>query len=242
MTIVTRRMAVALLVVFAVIAAACSSSKKSAPAGTTTTSSVPASTSSSTPSSTAAPTTTAPSAPWIAVWPTAASTARYHDPAVAARTFATSYLHFVAPIVGPFQQGDSRSGEVPIRPKSTGPVTTVLVRQLGTDGSWSVLGAATPNIRLTEPAALATITSPVRLRGSSSAFEATVQVSIRQDDNSKALADGYVMGGSLQMGPFDSTFKFARPTSHYGAIVLYTVSPEDGHVSEATVIRVRLSA
>jgi Immunoglobulin-like domain of bacterial spore germination len=88
---------------------------------------------------------------------------------------------------------------------------------------------------------LATITSPVRLRGSSSAFEATVQVSIRQDDNSKALAEGYVMGGSLQMGPFDSTFKFAQPTSHYGAIVLYTISPEDGHVSEATVIRVRLS-
>jgi hypothetical protein len=159
----------------------------------------------------------------------------------AVRAFATVYLRFVAPIVGQFEQGDAHSGEVPIRAKAAGPVTTVIVRQLGTDGSWSVLGAATPNIRLTEPTALATLTSPVRLRGSSSAFEATVQVSIRQDDSATALRDGFVMGGSLQMGPFDSTFTFATPTSRYGAIVLDTISPEDGHVTEATVIRVRFS-
>jgi hypothetical protein len=237
MTFTARGLTLTLLVASVSVTAGCGSSgKKTLPAGTTT-SSVAASTT----TTTATTTTTSPSAPWIAVWPTAASGDRYGDPVVAARAFATSYLHFVAPVVGPFQQGDSRSGEVPVRSKSTGPVTTILVRQLGTDGSWSVLGAATPNIRLTEPATLATISSPVRLRGSSSAFEATVQVSIRQDDVAKPLTEGFVMGGSLEMGPFDATFKLPAPASSYGAIVLDTISPETGHVSEATVIRVRLS-
>ena len=237
MTLTTRLTAVALVMAMGPVVAACgSSAKKTA----TTTSTVPSSTTSSTAATTT--TTAVENAAWTAVWPTAASSEGYQDPVAAVRAFATSYLHFVAPIVGQFKQGDSRSGEVPIRAKSTGPVTTILVRQLGTDGSWSVLGAATPNIKLTEPAALATVTSPVRLRGSSSAFEATVQVSVREDDNAKALRDGFVMGGSVQMGPFDSTFTFTQPTSRYGAIVLDTISPEDGHVSEATVIRVRFSS
>ncbi|HEY5170756.1 MAG TPA: Gmad2 immunoglobulin-like domain-containing protein [Acidimicrobiia bacterium] len=161
---------------------------------------------------------------------------------VAARTFAISYLHFVNPVVGVFQPGDAQSGEVAIRPVSTGPVTTVIVRRLGTGGEWWVLGAATSNISISEPAALAGIASPVRLRGTSTAFEATVQVSIRQDDNSKALVESYLMGGSNgRMGPFDATFDFVRPTSPYGAIVLYNVSSENGHVVEATAIRVRFS-
>ena len=238
MTFTARRITLVLLTVSVSVAAGCSSSKKALPASTTTSVARPTTTTAST--TTSSTTTTLPSAPWIAVWPTVASGDRFGDPVVAARTFATGYLHFVTPVVGAFQQGDSRSGEVPIRSKSTGPVTTILVRQLGTDGSWSVLGATTPNIVLTQPAALATIRSPVRLRGSSSAFEGTVQVSIRQDDIATPLAQGFVTGGSLQMGPFDSTFTFPAPTSSYGAIVLDTVSPEDGHVAEATVIRVRL--
>jgi hypothetical protein len=144
-----------------------------------------------------------------------------------------------APIVGAFQAGDPASGEVPVRASSRGPVTTVIVRQLGTDGTWWLLGAATPNIRLTDPAALAKITSPVRLRGTSTAFEATVNVSVRQDNSAKALAETYVMGGANgQMGPFDASVTYQAPTSRYGAIVLYTVSSETGHVAEATVIRV----
>ena len=178
------------------------------------------------------------------MWPTAASGVRYKTPVSVARTFALQYLHFVDPIVGQFQQGDAHSGEVPVRTtvenKSVGPTTTVIVRQI--DNAWWVLGAATPNIKLTQPAALAKISSPVRLRGTSTAFEATVNVSIRQDDVAKPLVDGVLMGGSNgQMGPFDASFTFATPTSSYGAIVLYTISPANGHVAEATVIRVRLS-
>ena len=95
---------------------------------------------------------------------------------------------------------------------------------------------------LSEPAALALVTSPVRLRGRSTAFEATVNVSIRQDDHGAALAEGYVMGGANgQFGPFDASMRFAHPTSRYGAIVMYAISSENGHPAEATVIRVRFS-
>ena len=48
----------------------------------------------------------------------------------AARGFATDYVGFTDPIVGEFQQGDARSGEVPVQATVIGPITTVLVRQL----------------------------------------------------------------------------------------------------------------
>lgn len=229
------------VILFAVIVAACGTSSKPSTPGTTT---------STTASSTTTTSTTIKPPPVdlsIAVWPTVASAVRFHEPVAVARAFATSYLQFVDPVVGQFRQGDAHSGEVPIRTQgenpSVGPVTTMIVRQIGNDGSWWVLGAATPNIALTQPAALATISSPVRLRGSSTAFEANVQVSIRQDDVTKPLVESFLMGGANgQMGPFDASFSYATPISHSGAIVLYTVSSATGHVAEATVIRVRLRA
>lgn len=214
----------------------------SASTSTTSTSVAIPSTTSAPSSTVAPPTTTTPvSATWMAVWPTVASGTRYRDPVVAARSFATSYLRMVAPLVGTFKQGDTRSGEVPVRSSARAPVTTVLVRQLDTDSSWWVLSASTPNIRPTAPAALATITSPVRLRGSSTAFEATVNVSIRADDRSTPLAESYFMGGATGLGPYDASMKYTPSTSRYGAIVLYTISSESGHVAEATVIRVRFA-
>jgi hypothetical protein len=204
--------------------------------GTTTTTAPGATSTSAATTSTSAPT----AAVWPAIWPWADSALRFRDPVGATRSFATAYLHMTEPIVGRFQQGDSRSGEVTVRPSATGPVTTVLVRQLGNDGSWWILGAATDNIRLTDPAALAPIASPVDLRGTSTAFEATVNVAIRQDGDPDALAETFVMGGANgQMGPFSASIDYERPTSRAGGIVLYTTSAADGSVTEATAIRVR---
>jgi hypothetical protein len=239
MTVATHRIAASVMLGFSIVGAACGSSSKPATPSTTTSAA-------STTTGTSATTTTSPqSALSTAVWPTAASGARYGAPLAVARAFALDYLHFVDPIVGKFQQGDARSGEVPVRTPAEGttpgPVTTVIVRQI--DASWWVLGAATPNIVLTQPATLATISSPVRLRGTSTAFEATVNVSIRQDDAAKPLVESFLMGGSNgQMGPFNGSFTFATPTSSYGAIMLYTISSANGHIAEATVIRVRLSS
>jgi hypothetical protein len=199
----------------------------------------------STTATTTAPTTTAsptslPVDTSTAVWPFASSATRYADPASAARGFATDYLGFTDPVVGEFRQGDARSGEVPLQAKATGPVTTVLVRQLG--DSWWVLGASTPNIELTSPAASATISSPVRLQGTSTAFEATVNAEVRVDGSTQPVGTGIVMGGANgQMGPFDGTVTFSQPSASAGAVLLYTLSSEDGSITEATVVRVKFA-
>ena len=192
------------------------------------------------PTTTAAPPTTVPLDTTTAVYPTAGSSVRFDEPTDAARSFAVDFVGFVDPVVGEFQQGDSQSGEIEIRPSTSGPVTTVLVRRLGE--SWWVLGAATANIELRDPAALAQISSPVRLRGVSTAFEANVSVEIREDGARRPLGDGFVMGGSMgEKGPFDGTVTFAQPSAAMGAVVLYTTSMENGRVWEAGVVRVRLA-
>ena len=194
---------------------------------------------SSTPATTVTSTTVPESATWTAVWPTAASGTRYGMPEAAVLAFATHYLHMVNPVIGQFQQGDARSGEVPVQPSTAGPITTVLVRELGTDNSWWVLGAGTAAINLTAPTWNASITSPVALKGTSMTFEGTVQTEVR-DDNNTPLGKGYVTGGSTSMGPFSGSLAFAKATTQYGAVVLSTTSAENGAVMEAMVVRVRL--
>jgi hypothetical protein len=189
---------------------------------------------------TTAPESTAPPGGDLttAVWPTEASGLSYDDPVAAAEGFAVDFVGFVDPVVGEFQQGDSRSGEVEVRPTADGPVTTVLVRQLDASDSWWVLGAATANIQIESPSALEAISSPVPLRGTSTAFEATVQTEVRDDDG-QTLGEGFVMGGSMgEMGPFDGELSFTAPATGYGALVLSTVSMENGQVWEAAVLRV----
>jgi len=223
---------VGVLVVLSVSIIACGGTASSPP-----TSSPSASITST--SATASTSTTAPTAStWTAVWPTVASTARYRTPESAAQGFATDYLHMTNPVVNGFQQGDARSGEVPVQPNSTGPVTTVLVRQLGSDNSWWVLGAGTADINLSAPVWNARISSPVTVTGTSVAYEGTVQTQVRQDDTTKPMGEGYVTGGSAAMGPFNGTLAFTKPTTQHGAVVLYTTSADNGAVLSASVIRV----
>lgn len=173
-----------------------------------------------------------------AVWPTASGPV-YKTPVAAARGFAVDFVGFRSPVVGELKQGDPRSGEVDVRAKPGGAVTTVLVRQLGTGGRWFVLGSVSRNILLTEPAALQKVSSPLRLRGTSTAFEANVSVEVRQDGSKGSIGTGYVMGGSMgELGPFDGTVTFRRPTSRFGSILLLTYSMEDGSVWEASTVRV----
>jgi hypothetical protein len=185
-------------------------------------------------------TTTALPSTWSAVWPTAASAVRYQDPRQAALGFATDYLHMTQPIAGPFAQGDTRSGEVSVQPYAAGPVTTVLVRQVSADASWWILGSATGGVVMSSPTTLSTVTSPLVIRGMSTAFEAVVNVSLREDDSVKPLFEGTVMGGSMgQMGPYQKTLTFMTPSARFGSLVLYTRSAKDGSVTAASVIRLR---
>jgi hypothetical protein len=75
------------------------------------------------------------SATSTAVWPTSSSATRYGSPEAAATGFATGFIHMTSPLIGSLRSGDARSGEIAVRPGSAGPVTTVLVRRLGSDDS-----------------------------------------------------------------------------------------------------------
>lgn len=203
---------------------------------TTTTSSAPTTTTPQTmPTTPVAPTDTS-----TAVYPSGTTPAGHADPVAAARGFAVDFIGFVDPVVGEFRQGDSQAGEVEIRPSADGPVTTVMVRRFA--DSWWVLGAATRDIDLREPEAMATITSPLRLRGVSTAFEANVSVEIRQDGSRRPVGNGFVMGGSMgELAAFDAVVTFGDRFAPMGAIVLYTASMETGNVWEAAVVRVRFA-
>ena len=220
-----------------VLLAGCSGSTSSTSTSGGPTTTAPGRSSTTVPASS---TTTIPvAALQTAVWPTPASATRYATPVAAATGFATDYLHMVGPIAGGFRQGDSRSGEVPMQPSTDGPVTTVLVRQLGADGTWWVLGAAATSITLSTPTWNAVVASPVTVRGMSVAFEGTVQVQVRADDTAAPVGQDSVIGGSTSMGPFSGSVAFVQPKSGSGAIVLLTISAKDGSIREATVVRVR---
>lgn len=228
---------VAVVVAVSLVAAGCGSGPSSMHRTTTTVG--PRSATSTASGSTSTPTLTATES---AVWPFVTDSTRYRDPVEAAKEFAVKYLGFVDPIVSAFMQGDSRSGEVVIRPSSTGPETTVIVRKLAPDETWWVLGAATATLRLRSPAWNATIASPVALSGESTAFEGTVNVEIRQDGTLTPLASGIVTGGSMgQMGPFSKAVSFPTPSVTRGAVVLKTLSAKDGSIAEASVVRIRFS-
>lgn len=202
---------------------------------------IPAPSASASPSTSASPTPTTPPPLDRAtvIWPFAGTT--YDDPVALTRAFATTYLRFAAPVVGSFRRGDTRSGEVDVRPIRTGPATTVLVRQVGPGDSWYVIGATTPTIEVTSPETGALVGSPLRITGRAVAFEGTVRVEVRQDGEVGALGSGFVTGGGDEMRPFDGTIPFREPTQRYGTVVLYTASGENGQVWVVAALRVRLT-
>lgn len=187
-------------------------------------------------------TTTSPVQASTAVWPFASASERFTSAVVAARSFAVQYMGFSSPIVGAFQAGDTRSGEVPVRASASGVVTTVLVRQLDATDTWWVLGASSPSITVTSPAALSLVTSPMMMTGESTAFEAVVNVELRTDGTLASLFTTTVMGGSMGvMGAFKKSMGFVTPTVSGGALMFRTYSAKDGHVLEATVVRVKFA-
>ena len=203
---------------------------------TTPTTTLPPGTTTTTPPSTTVPPGVA-SGLAAAVYPTPASGIRFVHPVAAARAFAVDYVGFVDPVLSRFVASGSESGTLEVRATSTGVPTTVQLHRI--TGTWWVLGSSTPDIRLDSPAASSAIASPVRLQGMSTAFEAQVNVEVRQDGARVPIGTGHAMGGSMgAMGPFDGSIAFSTPSAARGALVLSTVSMKDGHLFEATVVRV----
>jgi len=178
---------------------------------------------------------------WIAAWPRA-NGAAYATPTAVAQAFTTQFLAMRAPIVGPFQRGDSRSGEVRVTPYVGGPETTVLVRQLPLSNVWWVLGSWTPDITINQPRALATVGSQFVIAGESTAYEAVMNVTLWSDSLATPVLHTTVMGGS--MGARARFQKTLNVIGHPGpaTLVMYLISAKDGSVVAASTSRFRLGA
>ena len=175
------------------------------------------------------------------VFPDPTTSQRFDDPVAAATAFATELAGFSDPTVGPFMQGDARSGEVEVRAFPDGAPTTVLVRQLE-DDAWWVLGAETDSIQLATPGAREDITSPQPLTGQAYAFEGTVVVRLYVDGVQEPVAETFVTGrGDGVLGDFEGELAFTAPAgATHGVLVLLSPSAEDGGTVDAQVLRVLL--
>lgn len=175
----------------------------------------------------------------------------YTDPEATALDFAATYLGFPDPVLdGGFQQGANRIGEVVVRPRDGSPMTTLVgVRRLGTGEAWSVLFARSNSIDLNPPSGRGTpdleaVSSPVSVAGEATAFEGTIQIEVREDGmaHGESLGEGFATGGTMgEMAHFSADIAFDPPTEPGGALVLTTVSMEDGSVQEATVAAIRFA-
>ena len=230
----------ALVLLLIALPVACGDDGDSADGSTTTSDASTTTTTTTATSDEGSSTSEAPSEQ-LSVWPLAGSSLTYDDPVQAATGFATELVGFTDPVVGEFQQGDSRSGEVEVRPSADGPVTTVMVRQLTGDDTWVVLAAATANIVPDQPEAGATVTSPLQLAGESTSFEATVQVTVIGADAGAPLARTFYTGGGAmgELAPFDTSVEFDTPDAATGAVLLWTDSAQDGRVLEVAALPVR---
>jgi hypothetical protein len=190
----------------------------------------------------AAPTTTvAPAELDIAMFPDRLGTRSFSDAREVAKAFAVEVLGFADPVVGPFDAGDSRSGEVAVRVGEAGPPTVVLVRQL-TDQHWYARGSSAEPIVLNSPTSGAVLVAPQPLLGEAYAFEGTVNVSLYVDGNEDAIAETVVTGrGDGVLGPFSGDIDFTVPAgATRGRLVLRSLGGEDGTATlAATAVRVR---
>jgi len=176
----------------------------------------------------------------VPVFPDPTTSQRFDDPNAAAQAFAT-FAGFTQPVVGDFQQGDARSGEVEIRAFEGGAPTVVLLRQLE-DDAWYVIGATTDSIQLATPEPRAAISSPQELTGQAYAYEGNVVVRLFVDGVQEPIAQTNVTGrGDGVLGDFTGQLEFSNDTgATHGVLVLNGTSGEDGGATEVAALRVRL--
>lgn len=183
--------------------------------GESTTTEVPSSTdapttdptSSTEPTDSQAPSTTEPVAlEQLAIWPSAAEV--FATPREVAEDFLL-HVFGLPPVIGEFMAGDSRSGEIEVF--SPGDVETLrailLVRQLGPNNGWFIIGTLNDNAVITNPVYGAEITiddaSSIVVEGMAEGFEASLTVYAHIAGNSDILDQETTMGGNFGVpGPF----------------------------------------
>ena len=164
----------------------------------------PSTTSTAPATTTAAPTSTAlTKLEQSAIWP--AADVVFASPEEAAADFVTSVLGVPATL-GDFRQADSRSGEIDVLSPGEGsgvtPIVrgTLILRRLGPDDGWFIVGAANNNASITTPEAMAEVTAGlVTVAGVARGFEANVVVTaFGAGDGENQFDQAVTMAGSQE--------------------------------------------
>jgi hypothetical protein len=136
----------------------------------------------------------------LSIW---SSSGPESDTPVSAADFAVRALIGVTPVLGEFMAGDSRSGEIIVfSPGETVAVerSLLLLRQLGPDDRWSVIGAINPAMTIDAPASGSVVLpGQVEVSGRARGFEALVVVSAHRVGDTFELIDQQITtAGSLE--------------------------------------------
>ena len=160
-----------------------------------------------------------------ALWPDPSTATADATPRAVTRSFIEDFVGMQRPALGEFQQGDTRSGEVPVYQRGEDGsvdedrvIAIVALRQL--DGArWFVIAANSDDVEIDEPEALASIRTPVTVSGKGAGFEGNIVLRVHAAFDRKPLAEEPVTAGSMQPEPFSAQLSFERPASTTGAIV-----------------------
>ncbi len=211
---------IAALVVLVMLSTACGSDDETTTDSTTTASSTTAASSTTTSTTVADSTTTtaettsttttqAPTSTTEvvtleqpAIWP--AADVVFDTPEAAAEDFVSSVFGVPAKL-GEFQQGDGRSGEIEVLPpaetEGAGALRSVLLlRQLGPDDGWFVIGAVNENNVITSPESLADVAAgPLAVSGEGRGFEGALVIeAFVAGDATDRLDQQIAQGGSTE--------------------------------------------
>lgn len=138
-----------------------------------------------------------------AVWP--AAEVVLGTPEEAAEGFVEEVLG-VPPTLGEFRQGDARSGEIEVFSPGEGEGgsrvlrSVLLLRRLGPEDGWFIVGAVSEHATITTPESTAEVPAgSIDVAGSARGFEASVVVSAHVAGEAEALLDRVTtQGGAFE--------------------------------------------
>ncbi len=149
-----------------------------------------------------------------AVWP--GSDVAPDTPEEAATAFVEDLLGVPA-VLGPFQQGDARSGEIEVGLRtedgrgSDQVRTTLLLRQLAPTEGWYVIAAVSEGMAITSPTIEDSPSGEVVVAGSGRGFEGTVVVQVVIPGVAEPVAEAIAAGGSMgELEPWEVTLDLSE--------------------------------
>ncbi len=162
-----------------------------------------------------------PTSSEVAIWP--ASGVVFSTPEDAALDFLTNGLGLGGVdrgMLGEFQQGDSRSGELEVlfrgEDGSTARIarSLLLLRRLGPDNGWFVLAAVNDHASITDPVAMDEVTAgPLAVSGQARGFEGSVTISAGVAGSNQIIDQVVTQAGSLaDAEPFAVTLDLSTVT------------------------------